>query len=240
MIEPGIGQTGCSGDHITRSGKDDANGNGMSDIVEGERGRGCFAVLFTRATQRFKDVQTRLPEPHIAEIARQRGYCRTVADEHDRTAVRRDMLAESRKRRGMKAEARGVLDRPAEPRGGKTECGGRRVRDPFLGRQVTGHRRPRAKPERITGHEHRDALPTMRQQAGNAVVERHWPGFDRTLKVGQQREMACGAGHEIGLRQRRFRRGGQSIRTVFAQSDNRQPGSVSHVEHPGTGRHDRG
>ena len=113
MIEPAIGKSIRARHRVAVARHVDADGDGVSDIVKGERLRPRLPDTLARPAQRFQDVQCRCAEPPLRQISCKLMHSRPVAKQHYATSSRRKAGPQPRKWRGMQAVAGEILQGPA-------------------------------------------------------------------------------------------------------------------------------
>ena len=124
----------------------------------------------------------------------------------------------------MQRDQRDVLQRPAHPRGGKTESGGLRQANEFVGRDKGRDLLADAEMKGIAARQNHDGTPAMTLDLGECVADGARPcQTPAPNKIARQFQMARAADHQFRRMDQLAGNGGKSFHAVLADADDGQP-----------------
>jgi len=197
--------------------------------------RPAFDDALARPAKRRQRPQARCAPASRGKPVREIGRRLAVANQANDPRAAREQRHQPLERRSMQGDADRLFERPAETRSGQRECGRRRMRDPFVARQLRGERRARAMPERIAGGEHRRRPRATGEHRRD--VERHRPGPSASADIGEL-QVPLTAEHDLGFRKRLSACVREPGKAIFADAYDGQPG-FTHDARAHSGRNRR-
>ena len=178
---------------------------------------------FARAAERFEHGHARAAHPMRFEAGRDAWRCRFVPGEHQESRAGLQMRHDALEAAPVQGQEGAILQGPSEPRRCQRKRGWRRKRYDFTDRYMRREQRADAVEERIAAGEHDGALAAPREDRRDCLADRGGPYQRLASRRAGELQMPRAADDELGVRNETPGYGRETVETILADADEREP-----------------